>query len=99
MKSSRYPGRTRIDLTDTYLSIDGITYRLTVEAYETNKGNAAIYEAKAIRTDEHPDEDGYQQLYLLQWDIMIDWDGYDEAYACDWEYPDNIEPYDLALME
>ena len=99
MKSTRYPDRVRTDLTDTVITINGVGYLLTVDAYKTNYANEAVYEATAIRTDEHPDEDGYQQMYLIRWSILEGWDGSDESDACDWEYPDIITEYDLALME
>lgn len=100
MKSTRYPNRVRTDLADTIITINGIDYQLTIDAYMTNSSPFdCIYEAKAIRTDERPDEDGYQQMYIIQWSIRDDWDGTDEADACDWGSPDSIEEYDLALME
>lgn len=99
MKSTRYPNRERTDLTDTVITVDGVDYRLTKDAYMANNGCEAAYEAVAIRTDEQPDEDGYQPTYRILWAILSGWDGEDEAEACAWDEPCSIEEYDLALME
>lgn len=101
MMSTRYPDRQRTTLTDVSITVDGVTYVLTDEACMTQAGDpaAAIFEAHAIRADERPDEDGYQPLYCIQWDILPEWDGADGGEACDWDTPDCIEYADDALME
>lgn len=79
-------------MTNTYITIDGIEYQLLNDACcDNNMSGEAAYFAHAIRTNDVPDEDGWVDVYDVEWAILDDYDGFDEGFACDWGSPVSIE--------
>lgn len=47
------------------------------------------YVADAIKADDEPDDDGYVQIYKVEWSI-INPETEDAGDACDWENPADV---------
>lgn len=65
-------------------------YVLIQDAYLDGTGDDAAYFADAIKASDEPDEDGYIQIYEVEWKI-INPEAEDEGDRCDWEHPVDVD--------
>ena len=63
----------------------GEEYILIQDAYL----DGTEYVADAIKADDEPDDDGYVQIYKVEWSI-INPETEDAGDACDWENPADV---------
>ena len=65
-------------------------YVLIQDAHLDGTGNDAAYFADAIKASDEPDEDGYVQIYEVEWKIIYPEED-DEGNRCDWEKPVDVD--------
>lgn len=69
---------------------NGNKYVLIQDAHlDGSVGNPAYF-ADAIKASDEPDEDGYVQIYEVEWKIIYPEED-DEGNRCDWEKPVDVD--------
>lgn len=68
---------------------NGNKYVLIQDAYLDGSVGSPAYFADAIKASDEPDEDGYVQIYEVEWEIIYPEE--DEGSRCDWEKPVDVD--------